>query len=147
MSEANKKLVREFVKALEALDMEKFLSFLDDDVLFVTTGQHAAAGTKTKAQVAKELPAMREMLPGGFRFTEVSMTAEGDRVTMELRGQAKTVTGEDYNNEYCHFYQIRDGKIIIFRDYMDSALVERLMLPFLAAHGATAVDREREATA
>ena len=81
--------------------------------------------------VAKELPAIREMLPNGIVFTEVSMTAEDDRVIAELRGRSKTVNGDDYNNHYCHYYQIRGKQIVAFRDYMDSALVERLMVPSL----------------
>ena len=142
--EANRRTVRDFIDALGKLDIERFLSFLAEDVKFETTGQHAGAGIKTKAQVAKELPALREMLPNGIQFTEVSMTAEDDRVVVELRGKSKMVTGDDYNNHYCHFYQIRGGKIVVFRDYMDSTLVERLMVPYFVAHGATASDRERE---
>lgn len=143
-TETNKQIVRKFLAALENLDVERFLSFLTDDVHFETTGQHQASGIKTKDQVGKELPAMRALLPEGLKFTEVSILAEGDWVAIELRGEAKTVNGDDYNNHYAHFYKIRDGKIALFRDYMDSTIVERLMIPFFATHGATAKDRERE---
>lgn len=144
MSENNIQIVRSFLKAMEALDTERMMDLLADDLVFITTGQHAGAGRKTKAEVAKELPAMREVLPGGLSFQEVSVTAQGNRVVMELKGSAKTADGRDYNNEYCHIYEIRDGKITLFRDYMDSALVEQILIPAFIAHGATAADRERE---
>ena len=69
--EANKQVVRNFIKALGELDMERLLSFLAPDVKFETTGHHAASGVKTKAQLAKELPAIREMLPNGIVFTSI----------------------------------------------------------------------------
>lgn len=142
--EANKQLVRSFIEALAKLDGERFLSFLAEDVRFETTGHHEASGVKTKAEVAKEFPAMREVLPSGLRLNELSITAEDDRVAIELRGQARTVKGEEYNNHYFYFIQIREGKIITFRDYMDSTLVVKMLLPSFHAHGATAAGRARE---
>ncbi|WP_313807884.1 nuclear transport factor 2 family protein [Sphingobium sp.] len=141
--EENKALVRSMVAALGRLDKDAFLGFLAEDAEFETTGQHKGAGVKSKMEVDAEFPAMKEMLPNGIAFEERSIMAEGDRVAMELFGRAKTVHGEDYNNHYAYFFTIRDGKVVVFRDYMDSTLVERLMVPFFEIYGVTLQDREK----
>lgn len=143
--QANKGLVRDFIDALGRLDMEKFLGFLTEDVMFETPGQFPAAGVKTKAQVAKEFPAMKEILPKGLKFKILTMTAEDDRVHVELTGEAKTADGKDYNNRYHYAIVIRDGKICSFRDYLDSDLVMKVLVPTLTRHGAVQSDRDREA--
>jgi ketosteroid isomerase-like protein len=141
---ANKQLVREFIDALSKLDKDRFLSYLTEDVIFETPGQHPAAGIKTKAQIAKEFPAMCEVLPHGIKFKILTMTAEEDRVHVELAGEAKTADGSDYNNRYHYAVVVRDGKISGFRDYLDSDLVMRVLVPTLTRYGAVSSDRERE---
>ena len=143
--EANKALAREFLDALSALDTDGFLATMTDDVFFETPGHHQAAGVKTKAQVAQEMPPMREVLPQGIKFTILTMTAEDDRVHVELAGEAKTADGSDYNNRYHYAFVIRGNKICSFRDYMDSDLVVRILVPAFVRHGAVMADREREA--
>lgn len=143
--EANKMLVREFIDALGKLDTEKFLGYLTEDVMFETPGQFPAAGVKTKAQVAKEFPPMKEVLPNGLKFTILTMTAEDDRVHVELKGEAKTASGGDYNNRYHYAIVVRDGKICSFRDYLDSDLVMKVLVPTLERYGAVQADRDREA--
>jgi uncharacterized protein len=142
---ANKALVREFIAVLGRLDTEKFLGYLTEDVMFETPGQFPAAGVKTKAQIAKEFPAMKEVLPNGLKFSILTMTAEEDRVHVELAGEARTADGGDYNNRYHYAIVVRDGKICSFRDYLDSDLVVRVLVPAFARHGAVQADRDREA--
>ena len=133
--EANKEIVREFIDALGKLDGDRFLSFLTEDVMFETPGQFEASGVKTKTMVAKEFPPMRAIMPNGLRFEILSMTAEDDRVHVELKGFAKTHLNTDYNNRYHYAIVLRDGKISSFRDYLDSDLVMRVMVPAMTAKG------------
>jgi uncharacterized protein len=131
--EANKALVREAVDALGRLDVKAFLDLMADDVHFETPGEHALSGVKGKADLAKELPAMRQVLPDGVKLTITSMTAEEDRVHCELYGRSKTVEGKDYNNRYHYAIVVRDGKIVSFRDYFDSDLTLRVLVPAMPA--------------
>lgn len=133
--EANKAIAREFIDALSKLDSERFLGLLAEDVMFETPGQFASAGIKTKAEVAREFPPMRAMMPNGLKFEILTMTAEDDRVHVELKGQAKTRSGADYNNRYHYAFVLRDGKISSFRDYLDSDLVMKVMVPEMAKQG------------
>lgn len=139
MLEANKKIALDFIDALGNLDTERFLSFLTDDVMFETPGQFASSGVKTKAMVAKEFPPMRAIMPNGLKFTILTVTAEDDRVHVELKGEAKTCLGTDYNNRYHYAFVMRDGHICSFRDYLDSDLTMRVMVPAMASKGMTIV--------
>jgi uncharacterized protein len=124
--EANKALVRKAVAALARLNTEQFLSYLTDDVRFETPGQHECfAGVRGKADLRKELPAMRTVLPNGIVLTITSMTAEDDA---ELVGKGKTAGGVDYNNRYHYAVVVRDGKISRFCDYFDSDLAVRVLV-------------------
>ena len=143
--EANKAIARAFIEAMSRLDTGACLDMLSDDVKFETPGASPISGEKTKAQVAKEFPALREVLPGGIKFTILSVTAEEDRVHMELAGEAKTADGNDYNNRYHYAFVIRNALIVGFRDYLDHDLVMRILVPTLHRLGALREDREREA--
>src|SRR5665213_140441 len=117
----NKSLAREAAQALGRLDVEKFLALLAEDVSFETpVRREVFAGKKTKDQLRSELAMMKGILPNGVALNVQTITAEDDRVHLELTGTAKTAAGKEYNNRYHWFLQVRDGKIATFRDYFDS---------------------------
>lgn len=59
-----------------------------------------------------------------YRNYAEEIIADGDRVVVLARGEVKTVRGEDYNNEYCFVFRMRDRKIVEVREYCDTALAE-----------------------
>jgi ketosteroid isomerase-like protein len=58
---------------------------------------------------------------GGIRFTVHALTAEGDRVAAEVESYAPLVNGKVYNNHYHMLFEIRDGKIVVVKEYADTA--------------------------
>lgn len=49
------------------------------------------------------------------------MTAEADRVAMEAVSLLHNkTTGRTYNNFYHHLFRIRDGKVVLFKEYQDT---------------------------
>ena len=141
--EKNKEIARKLIDALARIDKDAFLDMLTEDVMFETPGQFPAAGIKTKAEVAQEFGPMKELLPNGIEFTIHTMTAEDDRVHVELSGKSKTCDGGDYNNRYHYALVMRGDKVCSFRDYLDSDLVVRVMVPILEKHGAVNFGRDR----
>ena len=64
--------------------------------------------------------------------TPLTISADGDRVVVEARGQGRTKRGESYNNNYCYVIEMKDGKMRELREYLDTALGdERLDLELL----------------
>ena len=49
-----------------------------------------------------------------------SMIAEGTLVMTEHRLSAQLPNGRDYVNDYCFAYEVRDGKVVKIREYMDT---------------------------
>ena len=56
-------------------------------------------------------------------FEILGITAEGDRVAVEVESRFHTVNGALYNNRYHFLFVIRDGKIVRFNEYLDTALL------------------------
>ncbi|MSR14791.1 MAG: nuclear transport factor 2 family protein [Gammaproteobacteria bacterium] len=106
-------------------DIAGFMNNLADDVTWTFFGSHRFAGTfKGKEElVAKLFAPLGEVLDGGIKVQIESMTAEGDRVVLEARGEAKTKSGQRYDNSYCIVVTVRNGKVAQVREYLDSELV------------------------
>jgi uncharacterized protein len=49
-----------------------------------------------------------------------SMVAEGQTVFAEHRLSATLPNGHAYTNDYCFAYEVRDGKVLHIREYMDT---------------------------
>ena len=125
----NKMLAQQAAQALGRLEVDKFLELLADDVSFETPVRNEVfGGKKTKDQLRKELTMMKALLPNGVTLAVQTITAEDDRVHLELTGTAKTAQGKEYNNRYHWFIQVREGKISTFRDYFDSEYSVRQLL-------------------
>lgn len=126
--EANKQLVRDTWGAVSAGDIGGFLGNLADSVTWTFFGSHRFAGIFDGKEelVAKLFAPLGEVLADGIKVHIDSLTAEGDRVVMEARGEAQTKTGEHYNNYYCIVITVHEGKIAHVREYLDSELVTKI---------------------
>ena len=70
------------------------------------------------------MPALFANFATEYRNYAEEIIAERDRVVVLARGEVKTVRGEDYNNEYCFGFRMREGKIFEVHEYCDTALAE-----------------------
>jgi ketosteroid isomerase-like protein len=123
--EENKRLVLDTWAAISRGDIETFMRNLADDVAWTFFGTHRFAGTLRGKEelVAKLFAPLGEVLRDGIKVHVDSVTAEGERVVVEARGEAMTKSGQPYNNSYCLVTTVRDGKISRVREYLDSELV------------------------
>jgi ketosteroid isomerase-like protein len=66
---------------------------------------------------------------GGRRhvFEFPTMIAEDDTVALEWRVQARNITGQPYDNDYCGFFVVRRGKIVAVREYLDTRYAAKLL--------------------
>jgi ketosteroid isomerase-like protein len=59
-----------------------------------------------------------------FAIAPKSFTAQEDRVVVELVGDAlNEQNGRRYNNLYCYVFQIKEDRIVLFREYQDTLLL------------------------
>ncbi|MBX3486262.1 nuclear transport factor 2 family protein [Phenylobacterium sp.] len=118
----NKALVERFCSFYGTQDFRSFRDMLSDDLTWWINGKphlFAGAGTMTKTQYIDMLRTNGGALEGGMTMTVVGMVAEGDCVAAELRSHAVTKTGKVYSNDYHILFELRDGKIVKVREYLD----------------------------
>jgi hypothetical protein len=48
------------------------------------------------------------------------MTAEGDRVAVEAESKARLANGTLYHNRYHFLFVVRDGRIQVVKEYLDT---------------------------
>jgi hypothetical protein len=121
--ERNKQIAGEFFSRFSANDIEGALDTMADDATWWIAGRSAStpvAGTQSKTQIARIFHRMVEQTTDGLRMTVKGMTAEADRVALELESYGKLKNGRIYNQEYHTLMVIRDGKISAVREYLDT---------------------------
>ncbi|MDD1516678.1 MULTISPECIES: nuclear transport factor 2 family protein [Bradyrhizobium] len=127
----NKALIQDIMDARARRDPGPFIAAMADDFVWRITGSTAWSGDYVgKADVLERL-----MKPLSGQFTAPNsltlsrIIAEGDYVVAECRGNATTLAGELYANTYCFVIRMADGKLRELTEYMDTALVERVLRP------------------
>ena len=121
-TEENKGIVAAYLGHFGRSDIQAVLADMTDDATWWVVGRpelFRGAGTRTKAEMADAWRDLYAVLNGGLAMNVVTMTAEGDRVSAEVRSDAHTKGGKDYQNDYHMLFTVRDGKIAAVREYTD----------------------------
>jgi uncharacterized protein len=114
IAEANKAVVRRFYAVMNARDVDAALAMYDDDAEIVVVmdgpfgGSHAPCRQFTDAFYAT-FPEIA--------FAVGTMTAEDDRVAVEVTSHGTLCDGSRYRNHYHNLFVLRGGKIRLFREY------------------------------
>ena len=127
----NKALIQEIMDARQRRDAGPFIAAMADDFVWRITGTTAWSGDYVgKADVLERLiKPLRGQFTAPNSLTLSRIIAEGDYVVAECRGNATTLAGELYANTYCFVIRVADGKLRELTEYMDTALVERVLRP------------------
>jgi len=118
----NKEILREFFALLGTPDIEGIKAFMAEDIQWVVPQDPSLsplAGTRTKEQWEALYRGFLANMPAGVRYEIGGMTAEGDRVAVEAESHAETPRGH-FNNRYHFLFELRDGKIVLAKEYADS---------------------------
>jgi uncharacterized protein len=122
----NKRIIEQAFEGLARADAAAFLDAMADEITWIIMGQSRVSGRyEGKAAIQNKLvPTLFANFATDYRNYAEEIIADQDRVVVLARGEVKTVRGEDYNNEYCFVFRMRDGEIIEVREYCDTALAE-----------------------
>lgn len=127
ISDQNKTITKEFFEALSN-GSDKYLDFYTDESIIWTAGNNAIGGTRTKKEVVSFAQNILSAFPTGITFNITGLTAEDERVAVEISGEAIHASGETYNNQYHFLLRIKDGKILELKEYMDTQLAAKILL-------------------
>ncbi len=127
----NKRLLQEAFAALERGDGKPFVDCMADEftwtIMGTTPWSRAYSG---KAAVRDELfKPLFAQFADRYSNTALSFVAEDDTVVVECRGRVTTRSGEPYNNAYCYICRFSQGRMVGLTEYLDTALVERVLEP------------------
>jgi len=120
---ANRGIAESFYRRFDANDIAGALDLMADDLSFWIAGKpggNPSAGAHTKEEMAGIFRSMTKRLKGGLRMTVKHVTAEGERVALEVESYGELLNGRVYNQEYHALMSIRDGQIATVREYMDT---------------------------
>ena len=119
--EENKALVLEFYRRMNAREYDSMWELFSSDALW----GGGRFSTEESSSIERMKPLMVDPMPafadGGIDFTVHALTAEGDRVAVEVESYAPTADGKVYNNHYHMLFEIRDGRITVVKEYADTA--------------------------
>jgi uncharacterized protein len=127
----HKKVALTFLENLSAGKIDAALELIADDVDWWLAGkpeQFALAGGKNKTQFAEMLSLIEAGMPNGIRLTITGVTADGDRVAVEMNADGVSATGKEYHNQYHDLLEVRDGQIHAGREYLDTAHAQEVIV-------------------
>jgi uncharacterized protein len=116
----NKALARRFLDAVSRADIDAIVAAYAPNGTCWTAGSMPISGTFSVDQVADAARGVLTAFPDGLRFTIRAMTAERERVAIEAESWGRHVSGRIYNNKYHFLMRARGGKIVEWREYMDT---------------------------
>jgi ketosteroid isomerase-like protein len=127
----NKAIVQKIMEARSRRDHAPFVAAMADDFIWRIMGSTAWSGEYVgKAEVRERLlkPLYAQFIAPS-RITPTRILADDDHVVVQCHGDATTVSGERYANSYCFVIRMADGQLRELTEYMDTALVERVLRP------------------
>jgi uncharacterized protein len=107
--------------ATDHLDPEKVFEHFAEDCDWVIMGDTAMSGRRTRAEMVAMLAAMPSLAEGGMDFDLTGWVIEGDRAAVEGTSRLMLKDGREYSNSYHWLIELKDGKIIRGREYLDTA--------------------------
>jgi uncharacterized protein len=123
----NKELAQAFFEALNKADSTALLNAYAEDGHLVTMGNTLISGRYNKEQIGAYAAGVLQVFPKGIRFTIKGITAEGERVAVEAESEGMHVSGKLYTNQYHFLFRFRDGKVVEFKEYMDTERVTEVL--------------------
>lgn len=133
----SKQVLERYLDALVAGDVGTIRDSFTEDAVWTVHGDLPIAGPwHGRDRIVDDfLGAVGGTLfePGSQSFEFPTMIAEGDTVALEWRVRARTALGADYDNAYCAIFVVRDGRIAVVREYLDSAYAAAVLFDSRAA--------------
>ena len=134
-AEARRAITRELFDALSRSDVAAIDALYAEEFVLWSPGTLPFSGTHDKAEALELTKMITSAFPRGLRFTIDAMTVEGERVAVEAHSEGRHASGRDYRNQYHFLVKIRDGKIVMLKEYMDTQHATDVLLQGMPTPG------------
>jgi ketosteroid isomerase-like protein len=125
-------LVAEVFARLQAMEIERLLDLFADDMVLEMPVR--GAGGPERLEGKEAVGAFLRRFPQIFRrldfvaHTEYPM-ADPSLVAAEYRSEGEAHTGLPYRNVYAAIFRVRDGKIVLWREYFNPIVINNALHP------------------
>ena len=125
-TETNRALITTAFEGLRHGDPSHFMPLFAEDIEWRVMGSSAwSKHAKGLANVERDLVGpLFARFAGPYLNIPELILADGDHVVVLAKGDAETVEGKRYANDYCFVFRMRDGRIVEVREYMDTILAD-----------------------
>jgi ketosteroid isomerase-like protein len=96
-----------------------------DDCRFLIAGDMPYSGWKDVAGFFRQMLVLPLAEP--IRFIIGDVVAQDDRVWMEAESHSRLTNGQPYRNYYVFLIQLRDGKVVEYKEFVDTLHVYRVI--------------------
>jgi limonene-1,2-epoxide hydrolase len=119
-----KSVVQQFCDGMANREAEALRPLLADDVVYQNVGMEAAEGIEaTVAAIGFQF----QMFPDSYEYETINIVAEGDLVMNERIDYVRGPDGNRHGLPVMGAFVVKDGKIVRWTDYWDSALIAKIM--------------------
>lgn len=126
-TEQNKQIVIDFFDQMSNGNVKGFLDLYHEGGAVWTSGNTLISGTQKKAAIQEFAGGIYDAFPEGLKFKIISMTAEDDRVAVEAESEGMHVSGVKYQNFYHFLFILKDSKVLLLKEYMDTEKVTDIL--------------------
>lgn len=128
--EPSRKVVEQFFEGISAGDFDKAYAVIAEDVYWwVAGGEYFPfSGVHTKADAVKTTAGIVSVFPDGLHLTPTNWVVQDADVSVEVDGHAVTVDGRNYDNKYHFFFRVRDGQIVVVKEYHDTLYATKILI-------------------
>jgi len=110
----NRARIDAFYAALNARDVAGVMACYTDDATIEVFALGPFGGKHRPS--AELLGGLFDTFPV-IQFEVRGVVMEGDRVAVEVRSEGENAQGEPYVNHYHNFFELREGRVMCFREY------------------------------
>ena len=132
---ASEKAVVDFFETLSTGDLDALAKHLHEDASWepMVRDIPGAARHHPRDKIINEFlaPIRGAFRPGDPKTHVDVILSDGDRVVAETHATGQRADGKPYDNRYVWVFELRDGKVLNIREYMDSLYIARFfdMIP------------------
>jgi ketosteroid isomerase-like protein len=116
----NKAFIRSFLDAMRRGDAAAIVAAYAEDGYCESFGHTLISGRYSRDSIAAASAGLFAAFPDGLHFEVLNITAEEDRVAVEATSLGKHVSGKTYANHYHFLFHLRDGRIAVMKEFMDT---------------------------
>ena len=122
----NQQIVQSWFDLIAQGKAQDAFALFSDDIVYDLKGTTPVSGKYRglKSIVEDFFTPWRKQIDGELVLKVDELIGEGDRVVALARGNAKTIHGTRYDNDYAFVFGVKNGKITEVLEYLDTAMVE-----------------------